>query len=258
MTADVPREIDWLGWFRRWEVQQENYVADREAHFAAMFDAISMLLPESFVAVDLGSGPGAISQRVLARFRGARVVAVDIDPVLLAIGKGALGTMDGRLRWVEADLAVPSWVDKLGESQVDAVLSTTALHWLTSEQLVSVYRCLGRLVRPGGVLINGDNSMPFAPSLPSFRRLAEHAVAQRLAAAEKRNIETWQQWWDDAAREPLLAPLVVERERLFAAKPAQPSRPIIDLHIAALRDADFREVGTLWQSLTNRGILAVR
>jgi trans-aconitate methyltransferase len=113
-----------------------------------MFDALAALLPASFVALDLACGPGSISQRLLARFPGARAIAADIDPVMLAIGRGALGTVDGRLRWIEADLASPDWLEALGETQVDAVLSTTALHWMTPEPLARLYRDLGRCCGP--------------------------------------------------------------------------------------------------------------
>ena len=124
MNTDVQPEIDWLDWLQRWDAQQEGYVPEREARFAAMFDALAELLPTSFVALDLACGPGSISQRLLARFPEARAIAADIDPVMLAIGRGALGTVGGRLRWIEADLASKDWVQALGEAQIDAVLST--------------------------------------------------------------------------------------------------------------------------------------
>jgi SAM-dependent methyltransferase len=117
MNLDVQQQIDWLDWLQRWDAQQEGYVPEREARFTAMFDALAALLPASFVALDLACGPGSISQRLLARFPGARAIAVDIDPVMLAIGQGAIGTMDGRLRWIEADLASPGWLGELGETQ---------------------------------------------------------------------------------------------------------------------------------------------
>ena len=66
------RRIDWLDWLRRWDAQQEGYVPEREARFAAMLDALAELLPASFVALDLACGPGSISQRLLARFRARR------------------------------------------------------------------------------------------------------------------------------------------------------------------------------------------
>src|SRR3984885_6706151 len=142
MSSGVMAEVDWVVWLGRWDAQQEGYVPEREARFSVMFDVLDELLPASFVALDLACGPGSISQRLLARFPAASAIAVDIDPVMLAIGRGALGTADGRLRWVEADLASPDWTQGLGQTKVDAVLSTTALHWLEPEPLARLRRVL--------------------------------------------------------------------------------------------------------------------
>ncbi|ATB43492.1 methyltransferase [Cystobacter fuscus] len=54
------------------------------------------------------------------------------------------------------------------------MLSTTALHWLPAERLVALYHQPGRLVRPGGMFLNGDN-IPFSHRPSPFQRLAEQA-----------------------------------------------------------------------------------
>ena len=113
--------IDWGMWLRRWDAQQAAYLPDREERFTAMLDVLDVLLPEEFVALDLASGPGAISQRLLGRFPRARCVAVDFDPVLLTMGQAVLGDQGGRLRWVTADLSDPAWGEALGEATFDAV-----------------------------------------------------------------------------------------------------------------------------------------
>ena len=118
--------VDWGSWLARWDAQQTGYLPDREDRFAAMATVLKQLLPPDFVVLDLCCGPGSLSQRLLAHFPQARAVAVDLDPVLLALGAGALGTLDGRLRWVDADLCDPTWVAQVGEQQFDAVVSTTA------------------------------------------------------------------------------------------------------------------------------------
>jgi SAM-dependent methyltransferase len=259
MSPDEQQRIDWHRWLRRWDAQQEGYVPEREARFTAMFDAMAALLPESFMALDLACGPGSISRRLLARFPGARAIAVDIDPVMVAIGQGALGTVDGRLRWIEVDLASPDWADAMGETHVDAVLSTTALHRLPPEPLARLYRDLVRLLRPGGLVLNGDH-MAFDPGLPTLARLSRRALEKQWTddAFAARGIETSEQWWDALASEPALAPLLAERARRFAGKQRQDSPPGFGAHVAALRDAGFREVGTIWQVLSNRVLLAVR
>src|SRR5438445_3692671 len=139
MTTNETCQVDWKRWLQRWDAQQEGYVPEREERFRVMLDVLEALLPDEFVALDLACGPGAISQRLLERFPGARCVAIDIDPVMLALGQGALGTCDGRLRWIDADLAAQGWVESVGEAGVDAVLSTTALHWIPAQHLAGLY-----------------------------------------------------------------------------------------------------------------------
>lgn len=223
-----------------------------------MLDVLEVLMPTEFVALDLACGPGAISQRLLKRFEQARCIALDLDPVLLAIGQGALGDMNGRLRWVEADLMTDNWVQQLGEIQVDAVLTTTALHWLPSDRTLQVYQHLGQLVRPGGVLLNGD-IMPFPSHMATCQRiskaLAEH---QEKEAFQQRGVEDWKTWWQALEKEPALKELFEKRQRCFAWRNSMKVEPILDLHEAGLREAGFREVGVIWQHLDERVLLAVR
>ena len=177
----------------------------------------------------------------------------------MAIGRGAHGTAGDRLRWIEADLASGEWVDALGETQVDAVLSSTALHWLEPEPLARLYADLGRLIRPGGLFLNGDH-MAFGPALPTLTRLSQRVLDEQWSDASfaARGIESAEQWWDALALEPVFAPLLKERAERFAGKRRQQSPPGFDVHVAALRDAGFREVGTIWQLLSDRVLLAVR
>ncbi len=257
MTDDaVP---DWQEWLRRWDVMQTAYLPFREERFTVMLDAVEALVGGEFVAVDLASGPGAISQRLLARFPQARSVAVDYDPALLALGQGVLGKQDGRLRWVEADLRDLAWIDQLGEERVDVVLSTTALHWLDAGTLTRLYQQLGTLVRPSGVFLNGDH-MRFPPHLPSFEIVSDFIVKQqRVAVFEERGEDDWQGWWSAFAQQPGMASLVEERDRRFP-RPAAGEEyiPIGELHEAALRNAGFREVGLIWHQPNDGVLLAVR
>ena len=258
MTTNATDQVDWKRWLARWDAQQAGYVPEREERFRVMLDVLEALLPDDFVALDLACGPGAISQRLLERFPGARCVAIDFDPVMLALGQGAVGSFDGRLRWIDADLSEQGWVQSVGEAAVDAVLSTTALHWLSAPQLVALYRELGALVRPGGVFLNGDN-MDFGPDLPTVQRLVQEAKDRDWSdeSFAARGIETAEQWWDALGREPSMAPLIAERTRRLSLK-ERPQSPTYDLHVGALRDAGFREIATVWQSGTDRVLLAVR
>lgn len=257
-TADLLSTVDWRQWLERWDIQQAGYLPHREARFTAMLDVLGVLLPDTFVALDLACGPGAISQRLLKRFPQARCIAVDLDPVLLTMGRSVLGTMGGRLRWVEADLTTPDWLHGLGDTRIDAVLSTTALHWLRPDHLIRLYRELGQLLRPGGLFLNGDH-LKFGPSMTAFQQVADAVkTRQQDEAFCGRGIEDWAAWWEALKAETVLAGLFAEREQRFAWRQPDQHRPIFALHEAALYDAGFREVGVIWQHMDNRVLMAVR
>ena len=260
MSTDVHQtQIDWPDWLRRWDRQQEGYVPEREARFTAMFDVVAALLPPSFVALDLACGPGSLSQRLLERFPQAHAIAVDVDPVMLAVGQGAMGTVDGRLRWVDADLASPAWADELGGQRIDVALSSTAMHWLPPEPLTRLYHDLGRMLPPGGLVLTADH-LAYGSRLPTFSCLSEGSLEHVWsdAAFAARGIETAEQWWEAVSAEPDLEPLLAERNLRFSRKQRQASSPDFDFHVTALQDAGFAEVATVWQVLSDRVLLAVK
>jgi SAM-dependent methyltransferase len=262
--------LDWGAWLERWDAQQTGYIAEREARFAVMFDVLDVLLPPDFHALDLGCGPGSLARRLLERFPDARCLAVDLDPVLLAMGQAVHGAMGGRLSWIEADLRDLDWPRRLGIDHLDAVLSTTALHWLSSDALARLYRELGLLVREGGVFLNGD-TIRFGPAVPTLRRLGATLEQRTRELAHGRGgVEDWEAWWVALEAEPALADLFAERGRRFAWRNLEPGKrfsarpsdgatsPIIDFHEAALRNAGFREVGVIWQRGEDRVLVAVK
>ena len=204
----------------------------------------------------------AISQRLLERFPQAQSFAVDLDPLLLALGKGALGTYDDRLTWIHDDLNDPAWAErlaeKLGGRQLDAVLSSTALHWVSPGTLARVYRELGQLMRPGGVFLNADH-MQYAQDRPTIREMAiSIRQGRRDATQAAGNVEDWERWWQAIEAEPALKDLLQERQRLFEWRDRKWANAGLDFQIGALKDAGFREVDTIWQRLDNRVLMAVR
>lgn len=262
MTTSTIAGVDWHGWLARWDAQQQGYLPDREERFSIMLDVLELQLRPDFVALDLACGPGSISQRILARFPAAQTVALDTDPVLLALGEGALGTLDGRVTWLKDDLNDPRWIERLQAAlagrHLDAVLSSTALHWLAGDALARVYHQLGSLMGPGSVLMNADN-MPFGPGMPGFQRMAEQVKQQEQQAAfAAPEAEDWATWWQHLEAEPSLAALFAEREVRFATRDRSWIRPGYDFQVGALREAGFREVGTFWQRRDNRVLLAIK
>jgi SAM-dependent methyltransferase len=251
------REPNWRALLTSWDAQQESFNPDRERRFSAMFDVLGASVPKRFTALDLGSGPGSLSARLLRRFPSSRVIAVDYDPVSLRVGRGALGSFHGRLTWVDAKLGARGWTAALPRRRVDAALSTTALHWLPEADLRRLYRDLGRLLPRGGVFLDGDH-LPWGPGAKGLTRLVEKVRRQRFGGGQIGEEWTaWTQWWEKAERIPVLRPYFEERKRRTAEHPHENILPL-EVHEDALRRAGFREVDVVWQDLSNRVLFARR
>ena len=249
-----------MEWRHRWDAQQSRYLPEREVRFAAMVDWVEALEGRRPRCLDLGCGTGAVSERVLARLPHARSVGVDFDPVLLRVGSTGLGDVHGRMAWVDADLRDPRWTSSLPRGLYDAALSSTALHWLTGPQLTRFYRSLGRVLRPGGVLLNLDQ-IAFPVRATRIGRAAKELRHGRVRVAQAQaevQGEEWTEWWNAVAREPALRTELEVRARRFPHEHAGTPTPDLDGHRARLRAAGFVEVEVVWALGDSRILAAVR
>jgi SAM-dependent methyltransferase len=202
------------------------------------------------------------------------VVAIDTDPLLLALGRTARMDQADRVRFVDLDLRQPGWTGRLAlDRQADAAVSTTALHWLPPDALASMYAEVATVLRPGGLLLNGDHLAEDEAAAPTLARLGR-ALNERMQQRERdsrgrsgtrsgvaragEEPETWQGWWDAVTSDPALADLAAERRRRSqdCEHHGSPSG-LLSVHVNALRAAGFAEIGTVWQHGEDRLLCAV-
>jgi SAM-dependent methyltransferase len=253
--------VSWQQWQESWDRQQEWYLPDREERFRTMLDGVEALTGTEPRVLDLACGTGSISARLLRRFPGATSTGVDLDPALLTIARGSFQG-DDRVTFVTSDLRDERWTEKLPYETYDAVLTSTALHWLGTGELRALYAQLADVLRTGGVFVNADH-MP-NPDAPRINA-AEHAFTRaRQERAKAAGAVDWPQWWTDLAADPQLRDVVAERFAIFG-NPAEAegdhddagAHPI-DWHIRTLREVGFAEATTAWASLTDAAVLALR
>ncbi|HEX5403439.1 MAG TPA: class I SAM-dependent methyltransferase [Pseudonocardiaceae bacterium] len=238
-------------WVSRWDTQQELYVADREERFAVIGDVVGHVLGDrGGTVLDLGCGPGSLAGRLAARLPGARIIGLDSDPLLLALGRGRYGDV---VDFVDADLTGSAWADQV-PSLLDAAVSTTALHWLDPGPLAEVYRELARRLRPGGVFVNGDHCTLGDPALDELAVRIRHARAARAGVTDH---EDWDSWWQAVRTDPALAELLDQRSDRAVAHHGS-NELSIDGHRELLRAAGFTSTGTVWQSGDDHVLVAVR
>jgi SAM-dependent methyltransferase len=256
---DRDRAVEWIG---RWDAQQEWFMPDREERFTVLIDAVEAGAGrDDPLVLDLGCGPGSLAVRLLGRMPAARVVAIDSDPLLLALGRAAHGGLAG-LRFADQDLRQAGWTGRLGlDRAADAAVSTTALHWLDGAELRATYAELATVLRPGGLLLDGDHLREDPAAVPTLAGLgdaiSERGTRRRLGGRGV-HVEDWKAWWAAATTDPELAGPAAERQRRRLSEDHHGSETVLLVqHVAALRAAGFAEIGTLWQYGENRILCAV-
>jgi SAM-dependent methyltransferase len=250
-----------VAWIGRWDAQQQRYMPDREERFTALIDAVAEGAGrDDPLVLDLGCGPGSLSVRLLDRIPGATVIGVDADPLLLTLARAAWAGRPG-LRFAGHDLRDAGWAAALGlDRPADAAVSTTALHWLTPDALAAVYAEVATVLRPGGLLLDGDHLAEDETTAPALFRLGRALVEREVQRHPPAvGAETWADWWAAARADPALAGLAAQRDtmRLDSEHHGSPAGRLA-VHVEALRKAGFAEVGTLWQRGDNRLLCAVR
>jgi SAM-dependent methyltransferase len=271
MTATLS-QADARAWIDRWDAQQQSFLPDREERFTVLIDAVEESAAGSDpLVLDLGCGPGSLAIRLLGRIPAASVVAIDADPLLLALGRAAWsgrtgpsgrllasGSSGGSLRFADLDLRVPGWAGALGlDRPADAAVSTTALHWLPPDALAAMYAEVATVLRPGGLMLNGDHLTEDKTAAPTLARLGR-ALNEREQQRRDPIAETWDGWWEAVTADPAFAGEVAERARRTHGGDhhGSPSGRL-STHVGALRAAGFAEVGTIWQHGDNRVLCGV-
>jgi SAM-dependent methyltransferase len=263
MTPYEPRTLDTAAWQESWDRQQEAYMPDREQRIAAMLDTVEAVAdsPEPRL-LDLAGGTGTITLRALARFPRLRATIVDLDPVLLTIAEATLlerspDPASDRVGVIATDLTDPSWSAKLPHAPYDAVLTATALHWLPPERLTVLFGEIRDVLRPGGLFINADHLPDDA--LPALtERLLARANVRREARVAAGAAHSWEGWWQRAAADPVLAPLVEKRAQIYPTGHSAEWNPPASWHVDALRAAGFREAGLVWRGGTDAAVAALK
>ncbi|MFH8476462.1 class I SAM-dependent methyltransferase [Streptomyces sp. NPDC018000] len=243
-------------WVERWERQQKRYALDREERFTVIADVVEHVTAglSRPLLLDLGCGPGSLAARLADRLPDTEIVAADMDPLLLELGRTHYADA---ARYVDTVIGEEGWAEALGlERPLDAAVSTTALHYLPEPVLLCTYRRLAALLRPGGVLVNGDH---FPPDGAPCSDITAYVGRRRAERTGGHNHEDWRSWWRAAARDPELAHLFDERERRRSARGGGGGGGHLSAgrHAELLHRAGFSHVTPVWQFGDSAVLVAV-
>jgi demethylmenaquinone methyltransferase/2-methoxy-6-polyprenyl-1,4-benzoquinol methylase len=126
-------------------------------HQTQAYARLAARIQPGWRVLDLGTGTGALALRAAAR--GAKVVAIDINPAMLTIARHkaqAAGLAD-QLTWREMGVAE---LDTLPDRAFDALCAGMCFSELTPQERRYTLLQAQRLLRPGGLLLLADEVRP--------------------------------------------------------------------------------------------------
>ncbi len=238
----VPSNFDWQYWVNRWERMQGCYLVDRAERFAVMIRIVRATQSSVSRILDLGCGPGGVTRQFLEAFPQAQVIGIDVDPTLLLLGNMQLTEFGTRVKLIEADLRESSWL-QLVPTPFDAVVSSTALHWLAPEQLAGLYGHVAQVLRPGGVFLNADH----VGSDSSLIQQAWEQHRDEMLTPSTDSVDDWNGFWNAYAQA-----LKVNRDEMRQRLEATYERGVeqgmsLPWHFHALKASGFHTVDCFWR-----------
>ena len=238
-------DLDWCAWFERWQAQQDCYVPRRQYRFDLMLQWPGFARNAELHILNVGCGPGSLAFHALDWYPKAQVVAVDQDPVLLAIGQQVARSKTGDIQFLQADIRELDWW-AAQDGVFDLVISANALHWLSAESLSTTYRRIFAALKPGGWLMNSDHVA--GDCADTQARYREMLRAKQETAFRESGADNWDAFWSGLGRElgqPVLWGLRNEAEYWEGSEDGYSKQ----YHVEMLRGCGFEQVEFHWQDL---------
>ena len=196
IRPDPLTSINWQHWVERWDRMQERYIARRDERMALLVNLVAATVRPVRRVLDLGCGTGSLMHRFLEAFPEAEVYGVDFDPVLLPLAQERLRPYGDQAQLALADLRSADWPRQVPDS-LDAVISATALHWLTEAELAGLYRQVSGRLRLGGLFLNADHVANRNAGLQKFWEQNREAMRQATGRTEG---DDWDGFWEAYAQ----------------------------------------------------------
>ena len=132
---------------------------NRDEIEAAILQLIPAQRDERFCCVDIATGEGWLSRKILERFPAAHVIALDGSAEMLARARETLAPFGKRAEVRAFRLESDAWIGQL-PGAVRCFLSSIALHHLDVTARWTLFRNLYRRMEPGGGMIVADIIAP--------------------------------------------------------------------------------------------------
>jgi len=122
-------------------------------------EAVLNMIPYSdknnFRVLELGSGMGRFTKKIVEKFSNTQIVCVDGSATMLEAAKSRLKEYSKKITFFCKDFGVSSWVEEI-TGTFDVVVSTGAIHHISDQRKKELFTEVYNLLNTGGYFINGD------------------------------------------------------------------------------------------------------
>lgn len=202
---------------------------------AKMASIVCEVLPfdktENLTLLDLGVGTGYLSHKIIETFPNARIIAVDAAELM--INKAKLRLKDKLRQFTFQISTFQELSDKVNTlSDLDAVVSSFALHHLYREEKQMLFKYIHSILKPHGWFVNCDIFKTADAVLEAlFRRLHHQGIQERT-----RNLKHQEKSLDQISSE------LTEKEKKDGDHPL-----LLMDELQLLSEAGFRTAECFWK-----------
>jgi len=221
---------------------QDYYIPRRNERFELMVRLIADTQQNVQRILDVGCGTGSLMLPILERFSEAEVFGIDFDPTLLALAEKRLCEFGRRVQLIQTDIRDESWLKSV-PIPIDAVVSATALHWLSPGQLSRFYGQLAKILRSGGIFLNADH---VRSSNQSIQAGWEKHREQKSKQQKYRDADDWEGFWD-AYGQALKIDIKKFRKKLEEPWEGSEEGLPLEWHFEKLKANGFEAVDCFWR-----------
>ena len=172
MTNDVPDVEKMADFFDRRAASYEEHMRRSVAEFDDFYKSVAEAIArtkEPIAILDLGCGTGLELGFIFDRAPNCRITAVDLSSEMLAKLSEKHAEKAGQITLVQASfLEFP-----IGQGRWDYIVSVMAMHHLTPEEKLPLYRAIHKGLKPGGLFIEGDYVVTEVEEEELLKRYAE-------------------------------------------------------------------------------------
>jgi len=105
--------------------------------------------------LEIGSGEGATTSKIINLVPNSEIICVDIDSVLIQSAKNGLNKHQDSLTFVNADIF--EYLPKVEDNYFDVIASCYTIHNFEEAQRRVLLKNIYSKLKIGGIFVNGDN-----------------------------------------------------------------------------------------------------